>query len=64
LDELEKAYLKDAITEADYTEICGRLLNQYKAILTDDGVSRAFVDLETFKSAWDVCIVSSVNAQL
>ncbi|KAE8443272.1 hypothetical protein EG329_002060 [Mollisiaceae sp. DMI_Dod_QoI] len=54
LDELEKAYLKDAISEADYTEICGRLLNQYKAILTDEGVSRAFVDLETFKNQWDM----------
>jgi ESCRT-I complex subunit VPS28 len=55
LDELEKAYLKDAISESDYTEICDRLLKQYKAILTDEAVARAFVDLETFKSEWDVC---------
>jgi ESCRT-I complex subunit VPS28 len=54
LDELEKAYLKDAIPEADYTEICDRLLKQYKAILTDEAVSREFVDLETFKNEWDV----------
>jgi hypothetical protein len=54
LDELEKAYLKDAISEADYTEICDRLLKQYKAILTDEAVSREFVDLETFKIEWDV----------
>jgi ESCRT-I complex subunit VPS28 len=54
LDELEKAYLKDAISEADYTEICDRLLKQYKAILTDEAVSREFVDLETFKNEWDV----------
>jgi len=56
LDELEKAYLKDAIPEADYTEICDRLLKQYKAILTDEAVSREFVDLETFKNEWDVCM--------
>ena len=56
LDELEKAYLKDAIPEADYTEICDRLLKQYKAILADEAVSREFVDLETFKNEWDVCI--------
>ena len=54
LDELEKAYLKDAISESDYTEICDRLLKQYKAILTDEAVSREFVDLETFKNEWDV----------
>ncbi|KAL3425082.1 VPS28 protein [Phlyctema vagabunda] len=54
LDELERAYLKDAITESDYTEICDRLLKQYKAILADDGVAKEFVDLETFKSEWDM----------
>ena len=54
LDELEKAYLKDAIPESDYTEICDRLLKQYKAILTDEAVTREFVDLETFKNEWDV----------
>lgn len=54
LDELEKAYLKDAIAESDYTEICDRLLKQYRAILTDEAVNRDFVDLETFKTEWDV----------
>jgi ESCRT-I complex subunit VPS28 len=54
LDELERAYLKDAIPETDYTETCDRLLKQYKAILSDEGVAREFVDLETFKSEWDV----------
>jgi len=54
LDELEKAYLKDAISETDYTEICDRLLKQYKQILADDTVSREFRDLESFKSAWDM----------
>ncbi|KAG9228776.1 putative vacuolar protein sorting-associated protein 28 [Amylocarpus encephaloides] len=54
LDEIEKAYLKDAIPETDYTETCERLLKQYKAILTDEAVSREFVDLENFKSNWDM----------
>jgi hypothetical protein len=57
LDELEKAYLKDAIPEGDYTEICDRLLKQYKAILTDETVAKEFVDLETFKYEWDVCSI-------
>ncbi|PQE20739.1 vacuolar sorting-associated 28 protein [Rutstroemia sp. NJR-2017a BBW] len=54
LDELERAYLKDAIPETDYTETCDRLLKQYKAILSDEGVAREFVDLETFKNEWDM----------
>jgi ESCRT-I complex subunit VPS28 len=58
LDELEKAYRKDAIQAADYTEICDRLLKQYKAILTDEVVSREFKDLESFKNEWDVSFLS------
>jgi ESCRT-I complex subunit VPS28 len=55
LDELEKAFLKDAIPEALYTEICERSLKQYKSILADETVNRAFVGLEEFKAEWDVC---------
>lgn len=54
LDELEKAFLKDAIPEADYTEICERSLKQYKSILADETVMRAFVGIEEFKAEWDV----------
>jgi ESCRT-I complex subunit VPS28 len=57
LDELEKAFLKDAIPEADYTEICGRSLGQYKSIWADETVMKAFVGLEEFKSEWDVRIL-------
>ncbi|KAL4909918.1 hypothetical protein BDW74DRAFT_165234 [Aspergillus multicolor] len=54
LDGLEKAYIKDVITEAEYTETCARLLKQYKSSLGDDTVAREFVDLETFKRTWDL----------
>lgn len=54
LDGLEKAYIRDSIPESEYTELCGRLLNQYKSILKDETVSREFVDLDSFKSKWDV----------
>ena len=54
LDGLEKAYIKDSIPEAEYTEICSRLLKQYKSNLNDENVAREFVDLETFKREWDV----------
>ncbi|KAK3329535.1 ESCRT-1 complex, Vps28 subunit [Apodospora peruviana] len=52
IDELEKAFLKDAVPEADYTEICERSLKQYKSILADETVANAFVGLEEFKAEW------------
>ncbi|KAK3309699.1 vacuolar protein sorting-associated [Chaetomium strumarium] len=52
IDELEKAFLKDAIPEADYSEICERSLKQYKSLLADETVAKAFVGLEEFKSEW------------
>lgn len=54
LDGLEKHYTKDSITESEYTEICSRLLKQYKSILRDETVSREFGDLERFKREWNV----------
>lgn len=55
IDELEKAFFKDAIPEAEYTEICERSLKQYRSILADETVANAFVGLEEFKAEWDVC---------
>ncbi|PGH26485.1 hypothetical protein AJ80_01799 [Polytolypa hystricis UAMH7299] len=52
LDGLEKAYIKDAITESEYTDTCARLLKQYKSSLSDEAVAREFVDLDTFKQNW------------
>ncbi|PHH89420.1 hypothetical protein CDD83_6115 [Cordyceps sp. RAO-2017] len=54
LDELERAFLKDAIPEAEYTEICERSLRQYKALLADDAIAREFEGLEEFKAKWDL----------
>ncbi|KAF4556096.1 VPS28-like protein [Elsinoe fawcettii] len=54
LEALEKAYLKDSVTENEYTETCSRLLKQYKSNLSDDNVSRAFRDLDSFKDEWDL----------
>ncbi|KAL8329125.1 hypothetical protein RB597_004727 [Gaeumannomyces tritici] len=53
VDELEKAFLKDAIPESDYTDICERSLKQYRSILADETVAAAFGDLEEFKAEWD-----------
>ncbi|KKY17367.1 putative vacuolar protein sorting-associated protein [Phaeomoniella chlamydospora] len=54
LDGLEKAYIKDAITEQEYTEFCSKLLKQYKSILSDETVSREFVDLDSFARKWKI----------
>jgi len=54
IDELEKAFLKDAIPEADYTEICERSLKQYKSLVADETVAKAYVGLEEFKAEWDL----------
>ncbi|GFP60038.1 hypothetical protein ACSS6W_005287 [Trichoderma asperelloides] len=54
LDELEKAFLKDAIPEAEYTDICERSLRQYKALLADETIANEFKDLEDFKAKWDL----------
>jgi ESCRT-I complex subunit VPS28 len=59
LDAVEKAYLKDSITEIDYTETCSRLLKQYKSNLADDTVAREFGDLESFKREWEVRVSPS-----
>ncbi|KAF7552449.1 hypothetical protein G7Z17_g4325 [Cylindrodendrum hubeiense] len=54
LDELEKAFLKDAIPESEYTEICERSLRQYKALLADETIAKEFEGLEEFKVKWDL----------
>ena len=54
LDALEKAYLKDAVTDADYGETCSRLLKQYKSNLANETVAQAFGDLESFKREWEL----------
>ncbi|KAF2820731.1 VPS28-domain-containing protein [Ophiobolus disseminans] len=54
LDALEKAYLKDSISEVDYTGTCSRLLKQYKSNLANEAVARAFGDLDSFAREWDM----------
>lgn len=54
LDALEKAYLKDSVSESEYTDTCNRLLKQYKSNLQDETVSQEFGDLETFMRVWEV----------
>lgn len=54
LDGLEKAYIKDALPETEYADLCNKLIKQYRSILQDEGVAREFGDLDTFCDTWDV----------
>jgi ESCRT-I complex subunit VPS28 len=54
LDAIEKAYLKDSIAEADYTETCNRLMKQYKSNLANETVAQAFGNLDQFAKEWQV----------
>jgi len=61
LDGLEKAYIRDAVSEAEYTETCARLLKQYTSTLGDEAVAREFVDMDTFKRTWDVSVILFIS---
>lgn len=54
LDGLEKAYIKDALPESEYSDMCLKLLKQYRSILNDEKVAREFVDLDTFTQKWNI----------
>jgi ESCRT-I complex subunit VPS28 len=54
LDGLEKAFNKDSVKDNEYTDLCNRLLKQYKSNLSDERVAKEFGDLEGFKRKWDV----------
>lgn len=54
LDFLEKAFVRDSITQDEYTPTCLRLLGQYKIILKNPTVSSAFGSLEEFKKQYDI----------
>ncbi|MCJ1322009.1 Vacuolar protein-sorting-associated protein 28 [Xylographa vitiligo] len=57
LEDLERAYTRDSVSETEYTDICSRLIKQYNSALSDERVRREFVDLESFKKEWDVSAV-------
>lgn len=54
LDKLEKAYLKDSVSQHEYTPTCLRLLAQYNTILKNEDVLAEFKDLESFKSKYNM----------
>jgi hypothetical protein len=72
LEFVEKAYVRDTITQAQsstphqrklltsrYTQKCSNLLTQYKAILKDAEVQERFGDLEQFQKLYNVQFTSA-----
>lgn len=65
LDHLEKAFIKDSVSQSDYHSICSRLLNQYTAILKNDDIKSEFKDLDTFKQRYGLdCTLASQRLAL
>jgi ESCRT-I complex subunit VPS28 len=60
LDGLERAYQKDALSEAEYNEMCGKMLKQYRSLLSDDRVSERFGNLDAFMQEWEVCRMHNI----
>lgn len=61
LDYVEKAYLKDSISSSQYTNSVNKLLAQYKTYLSNDSVRKEFVDLDHFKSKYDIVASNAVT---
>jgi ESCRT-I complex subunit VPS28 len=58
LDGLQKAYIKDALPENEYSDMLKKLLKQYNSLLEDETVASEFVDIDTFSRKWDVRFVA------
>ncbi|KAK9385540.1 vacuolar protein sorting-associated [Lipomyces mesembrius] len=61
LDFVEKAYVKDTISQAEYTPICSRLLAQYSTILKNQDVANEFKDLDSFRAQYDIEYPSAIS---
>ena len=62
LEALERAFNRDALVDAEYAELCSRLLKQYRSNLGDERVAREFGDLDRFKAKWEVRAKASLLA--
>ncbi|KAK9379721.1 vacuolar protein sorting-associated [Kockiozyma suomiensis] len=60
LDFVEKAYVKDTISQQEYTHVCSRLLAQYSTILKSAEVAAEFKDLDSFRAQYDIEYPSAI----
>ena len=65
LEYLEKAYVRDTITQTQYSLTCHRLLSQYRSILRAKSVANQFVNLDEFMKTYNVnCPSAAYRLQL
>lgn len=61
LDYVEKAYLKDLMSSSQYTSSVNKLLAQYKTYLSNEEVRKEFIDLEHFKTKYDIVASNAIT---
>ncbi|CCH57857.1 hypothetical protein TBLA_0A00560 [Henningerozyma blattae CBS 6284] len=63
IDQVEKAYLKDSITNDEYTNTLNKLLVQYKTYLSNDNddVKKEFEDLYQFKNTYNIIAPNAIT---
>lgn len=62
MDQVEKAYLKDEISNSEYTSSVTKLLAQYKAYLTtNEEVEKEFYTLQNFKEKWNISASNAIT---
>ena len=61
LDYVEKAYLKDLMSSSQYTTSVNKLLAQYKTYLGNEEVRKEFIDLEHFKTKYDIVASNAIT---
>lgn len=61
LEIVEKSYLKDNISNDDYTQIVSKLISQYTTILKQQDVSSKFISLEKFIETYQMNVSNAKN---
>ena len=63
IDQVEKAYLKDSISNEEYTSTVNKLLIQYRTYLSNgnDDLQRQFGDLEKFKEKFNILAPNAIT---
>lgn len=52
LDQVEKAYIRDSISQEEYAAVCSRLLAQYNALLKNREIDAAVEDIDSFSALY------------
>ncbi|EDO15356.1 hypothetical protein Kpol_457p7 [Vanderwaltozyma polyspora DSM 70294] len=63
IDQVEKAYLKDSVSNEEYTSTVNKLLIQYRTYLSNDNedLQRLFGDLNAFKERYNIVAPNAIT---